>query len=849
MENTNKEMTSQLENDPQTPLLEAENHGLFEGVKRGILEEVQEALRNGAEIDGKEQEYGETALHLAARYAHKSIIEFLLAKGADFNVRDNDEWTPLISACCGQEQQQALPVVELLLDRSKPLANDGGDHARDSALANSSTTDEPNVGPIPPPTTLYINLTSTNGSTALTKACCKSTAEIVHLLLENQADVNTQDIREDTPLILAARHGTADMVKDVLSRDPDVHKVCSSGSALHQAIQREEADDRERIVYLLLDKDLSVSVKDAEGSTPLHLASNCGYANIVKKLLDQPGLDVNAQNNSKETPLHLASENGHLDVAGQLLGCPDIRVNLQSSSDATPLFQAVQNNHPEVVQKLLNHADIDPNVRSLVGMTPLHPACALGYLEMVEGLLNSPKIEVNAMDSVGRNPLIRAIERNRPPIVKRLLDHAKIDLGGAGFRERTPLHRASMKGSLEIVMMITDKMKTIITDKMRTDKMIADKMMTDKMITDKIEEQINSQDETGLTALHLACQNGHMAVVRQLLSLGAKTRVGKSNAQSAWYCFVEYLFKSWDKTEPETQYGLNENSGSKDKPALPATDEIKLILARADEEEKESATIWADNKDKRTFLADVMGIKVSKLINYQLLRLAKSSDRPETAKDMVKLSEVETSNKPRPSSALQWAAFHGRHEVVWWLLKNSTPDNGSHDKAKEDREQAKAIAKSRLGQLPPQKEAHGAKSGIKEGDMEETQVLRTGLTLTVAILKSPPSYSGYNNRPIEYDTSLEEVLRAHRATIVDFYQRDGQFDLLSRSGSVFDVIYADANPNDDDKGPETMMSKARANLEEESKGHTYERKNLRMRWIHLPANIVSTKCHKESTKY
>ncbi len=54
------------------------------------------------------------------------------------------------------------------------------------------------------------------------------------------------------------------------------------------------------------------------GNTPLHVAALNGYTEIVRLLLEQPGIDTARTNNEGKTALDLAREKGHTEVA-QLL--------------------------------------------------------------------------------------------------------------------------------------------------------------------------------------------------------------------------------------------------------------------------------------------------------------------------------------------------------------------------------------------------------------------------------------------------------------------------------------------------------------------------------------------------
>ncbi|KAI1419255.1 hypothetical protein F5Y12DRAFT_278269 [Xylaria sp. FL1777] len=112
------------------------------------------------------------------------------------------------------------------------------------------------------------------------------------------------------------------------------------------------------------------------------------------------------------------------------------------------------------------------------------------------------------------------------------------------------------------------------------------------------------------------------------------------------------------------------------------------------------------------------------------------------------------------------------------------------------------------------------------------------------MLVDPPPVEGASTnsyeKPSKYSQLQKEEMEKYQATIVDFYQRDGRVDLLRRSRSVFTVVYEETGTADTPAGPEGIMQKARSTLKsislEAAKKTNYEKKDLQMRWIHLPAN-------------
>jgi len=75
---------------------------------------------------------------------------------------------------------------------------------------------------------------------------------------------------------------------------------------------------------LFLSLGASFSIKTAQDYTPVMIASNNGYQEIVKELLER-GVDCSIQSNqSLDTALHMAIKNKHKDIVHMLLNPPSV---------------------------------------------------------------------------------------------------------------------------------------------------------------------------------------------------------------------------------------------------------------------------------------------------------------------------------------------------------------------------------------------------------------------------------------------------------------------------------------------------------------------------------------------
>ncbi|CAG9467671.1 unnamed protein product [Pedinophyceae sp. YPF-701] len=87
------------------------NEALLDGARYGELEEVMAALRDGADVNHKDEWGGKTALHAAAANGSEDVCLALLQAGANVNAQNESGNTPLHWACLNGH----VGVVRLLM--------------------------------------------------------------------------------------------------------------------------------------------------------------------------------------------------------------------------------------------------------------------------------------------------------------------------------------------------------------------------------------------------------------------------------------------------------------------------------------------------------------------------------------------------------------------------------------------------------------------------------------------------------------------------------------------------------------------------------------------------------------
>ena len=246
-------------------------------------------------------------------------------------------------------------------------------------------------------------------------------AAVVRTLLEDDIDLaNERDNsrRRRSPLAIASVAGYDDIVKMLLDFGAEMNAVDTDGaSSLYLACERGNAP----VAKILLEKNADTELRPYRKSkSPLMIASQLGYVDIVRKLLTY-GARINATSKTGWSSLLSACLHGHAEVVEALLEAKDVDVNLcKRDSGYTPLMIASEEGHDDIVRKLLEfNAEnvVEVNATDKKGVSSLYLASRGGHAAVVEMLLSK-----GADPNLGtRRGLAAAADRDDETIVRSLL--------------------------------------------------------------------------------------------------------------------------------------------------------------------------------------------------------------------------------------------------------------------------------------------------------------------------------------------------------------------------------------------------------------------------------------------
>jgi len=279
------------------------------GVYSAVLDSI---LSTGWDINNIDS-HGYTALTIAVINNNLYSAKYLLNHGANpHRSVDKPNTTPELRTS-PYAYAKRLGNKEML----KLLEQNGEVNLPGSSLIHQyvreGNTDE--INQIITQSDCDLNKTDGSGLTPLNfalKTGIKNT-EIAFILLRAGADPNIPDTLGTTPLIRASVHGFHDIVKLLIEKGAAINTQDNFGNTALQAAARNK-DCEPKTFLLLIKHGANLDICNKEGNTALHYAALLNREDIVKILMSN-GANPNLLNKRSDTPTELAIYYKHFSIA------------------------------------------------------------------------------------------------------------------------------------------------------------------------------------------------------------------------------------------------------------------------------------------------------------------------------------------------------------------------------------------------------------------------------------------------------------------------------------------------------------------------------------------------------
>lgn len=253
---------------------------LIQAARAGNLEVVKELIEAGEDIN--QAVMGCTALHYAAFYNRKDIVEYLISMEAELNVKNSSGFTPLAWAVDRGYADIAWMLLEATAD---PAIGDskGNTPLHKATIAKNLqmvetllaiNTDEDEW--------CKVNATTSDGCTAAYFAAFQGSDDILRVLIDFGANINLASSKNISPLHRAVSGNRVETVKFLLEHGANVNHADDAGrTALHLAVAVNNAE----IVKLLIEHKAKLAL-DSRSKTALQLAE-IKKATLIVELLTE----------------------------------------------------------------------------------------------------------------------------------------------------------------------------------------------------------------------------------------------------------------------------------------------------------------------------------------------------------------------------------------------------------------------------------------------------------------------------------------------------------------------------------------------------------------------------------
>jgi ankyrin repeat protein len=420
-----------------------------------------------------------------------NMVQHLVSKGADVQITDENDQTPLLTAAKNNH-----PEVLRILATAK--ANINSTCTSDLLTPLHAGIEHLEVVQILLQHGADITATTNEGDTPLDHAIYKNKPESVKAILYEspmKPDLTLQSTKK--ALLQAAYLGYTEVVALVLEAGGDVNAMDNQNRSLLCLAMLQES---EILVRTILEYRPNLETRDEKNNEPLHFISNRTPVASIR-LLVNTGRTLTSINKDWETPLHCAVIADNVDAAKYLLS----KKPVASSIDTSPFDGAP---------------------------TPLQSACTRGSLEMIETLLISGS-SINACnEGVDGSPIMMATLRrhdtSKEQIIQKLLDKEGLQSNNPVGLFGYPIISASLRCSAHVIQwLIGKKMSIDVQDRLgRKAVHVACYNSLEVLNTLEVpDSDFAVRDRVGRVPLHYAVLSGQVDLVKEVVRRSEKVNI------------------------------------------------------------------------------------------------------------------------------------------------------------------------------------------------------------------------------------------------------------------------------------------------------------------------------------
>ncbi len=269
----------------------------------------------------------------AAKGGNTQILQLLVDKGVDFNIRSKDGENAVLMASRGRRGHENTLDTYLFLEK---------------------------LG-------IPTNTMDTEGQTPLHHiAYSGKDKKVYDYFLEKGVDIDQEDASGNTPFLNAAYRNDLEIVRHLAPRVKNIDHANKEGKA---ALTRALEQNTPEVIAFLITEGADIHIKDLEGNRLSYYLTNSFNASktaeFEKKmtLLQEAGLDMALPQENGNTLYHLAAEKNDLAFLKKI-GKMKIPINAKNKEGNTALHIAAMKSDNDAILKRLLQEGADKTVKT-----------------------------------------------------------------------------------------------------------------------------------------------------------------------------------------------------------------------------------------------------------------------------------------------------------------------------------------------------------------------------------------------------------------------------------------------------------------------------------------------------